>query len=304
MCAGDIKVKKQFWQVFKKINKLDALYYLVRKMDEEKKKLNTNHLIKKCAEGYFFIFGTGFVAERFLSELRRRGIDSRLKGFVVSSRKNDIWNGYPVYEVNNIEEYGGEQVYIAVHERNYIQIKQILPDKIKKNCIWIYPYLADLEFGEPIKTHIKRAVSDLVKEDKNLCRIAIFSLVIDDIVQADEEEIGICIYRKYQNIFSNKRTTKEKERLFVKRILKYKNEGSHKKYPIKILEDNDAVIDGTHRLSLANYFGEKEILCNVYSYAEYDWMKKTHLSEYHLKHILSEEEYKRLIEMMDKIRGV
>ena len=93
------------------------------------------------------IFGTGYVAERFIDGLEKRGLGDRISCFVTTKGQDQEYKRRPVISTDKLSSYNNESfICIAAHESILGEIKDLLKERGVNNSIWIYPYLHELWF--------------------------------------------------------------------------------------------------------------------------------------------------------------
>lgn len=220
-------------------------------------------LLNIISKEKIIIYGTGFVAERFLRILERNNLVSQIQCFVTSDSYEQDYKGFSLYSIESLPpEYKDLHVCIAVHESNLKQIEDLLVKKNYQKAIWIYPYIYDLWYGEPIEKNKIIKVSQLIKKCDDDYRIPIRLLVIEQYY--GKNDVGYEIYIKSQSIHSSKATAKARLNKFIELINSWDKIGFDNTYRLKITNDNE-IFDGIHRLALAYYHGLKNIECDVYN---------------------------------------
>lgn len=236
--------------------------------------MDTNDLLKEISAEKYYIWGTGFVANRFFDALNNKNLLGNLIGIIDCYNQTNKWRGYPVYNGKTFEKkYNKEPIYCAVHYVNYQEIVNLIPHFFKMR--WIGAHIFDLEFGTPLIKNTIMGINDVICGLTNIYSCSIYYMMIDDVVNKRTKGLGIEAYRKFQRSFNNEETVIKKERLFIKRILEYRKNKEVEKYAIKLNREKTILLDGMHRLSLAEYFGEKTINCDIYPVSGYEKIFET-----------------------------
>lgn len=209
------------------------------------------------------IYGTGFVANQFYNILCMRGLKDNIKYFVVSNeiKEKKYMYDIPVKSVLEVKEENDLVICIAVHEILLKEIIHALKCHNQKNYIWIYPYLHEMMMGLPIEKNVPIQVTKVIRNCKDY-RIAIRNLVIENYYSMND--CGFNIYVKSMELICNKKETAQKKLYkFCELIEDWEKNGCRKNSRILITNKYE-LFDGAHRLAVANFHKEKEILGNIY----------------------------------------
>ncbi|MBE5854572.1 MAG: hypothetical protein E7297_04320 [Lachnospiraceae bacterium] len=218
-------------------------------------------VINNLENNSFFIYGAGFVGDFFYDLLRCKGLQNHVKAFVMSKPNENEHEGVPVISINDVPD---EKAYIviAVHESVLTEIEEQLDKRKLGNRTWIYPYLYRLWLGKPIQTSIRVPVKQIWNQERNRYAIAVRYLAIDQYFQ--KNSVGYDLYRKSMGLPKYKSTVEKRLGGFQNLIEDWGQNGYRDHNAIRILDD-DTVVDGKHRLTTAIYFGEKDIVCDIFS---------------------------------------
>ena len=207
------------------------------------------------------IYGTGYVAQKFFSILKKNSLVGNIICFAVSKgeKEGESIDGIAVKNIRDIES--DNMVCIAVHEALKDEMVDTLCDIGINNYIWIYPYLYQLLLGEPIEKGVRIKLEDIVQTCLNDYRIAVRYAAIDNYY--GKNIYGFDLYRRAQALYSSMKTAEERLERFCKLISDWQKYGYDEDSWICINEGYE-IIDGAHRVTLAKYHGMQEIICNVF----------------------------------------
>ena len=227
------------------------------------------------------IYGAGCVADMFYKALSYHGMAEQVVCFAVtkldSTNKNNVCNGYPLITIDQVARNVDTLICIATHAANKDGMIQYLNVLGIDTYLWIYPWIHEMLFGKPIH------YGGLVSVRKVICTwpyigdygFSVRKLVIDQFFQ--KNDYGFDLYQKIFSALYNKRTGEDRLNQFKKLIKNWVKNGYNAKYPIKI-DKSYRIFDGEHRLILAYYFNQKEILADIYEDSFlYDEFMRPHL---------------------------
>lgn len=220
-------------------------------------------------ENKIIIYGAGYVACNFYFALKTRNLEKQVKYFMVSQEgkgKRDI-QGIEIRTINDIEMDDNTIICVAVHETNRKEIEYQLQKRGVENYIWIYPYLLEMMLGEPVKQNIDVSVRDIIRyqNEDNYC-LAVRYLAIENYF--GKNDCGYDIYLKSMELQCGKKTAVKRLHSFKKLIEDWKQNGYKQGNPI-FIDKEFKIIDGLHRLTLANYFHNNDICCNIFNVSSY-----------------------------------
>ncbi len=208
----------------------------------------------------FVIYGNGFIGKRFIKQIERMKCKNQISAIVVTNldeKSNSVGDGLKsVYEISK-----NSLVFIAAHESIATEMREVLDSIGVSNYIWIYPYLIELELGEPIERNRKVKIKDLIRNLSKSYAAAIYYLTIKEYCR-DYTHDG-SLYKKMTSHYTTEHTAKKRWEIFRRKIDKCQENGFSQDHNIKVLENNN-LIDGMHRLILANFFGECYLYADVY----------------------------------------
>ena len=222
--------------------------------------MNTREFLETIKKNKIAIYGTGYVAMRFYDTLIKKNLTKNLVSFITTNGGSEI-NGYKVLSISDCR-IDNILILIAVHEAVKDDIIKKLESLGYINYIWVYPFLYRLMLGEPVKSNIKVPIYKIVENYKDNYLLATRCLAIDQYF--NKNDIGYEIYIKVISLFCSKETAEKRLRQFKKLIENWEQNGYDEKQTISIL-DNFQCFDGMHRLSLAVYFKQEYVVCDIYN---------------------------------------
>ena len=232
--------------------------------------LTTKQLLEYIGKHDFYIYGNGAAAHSFYMLLEKCGSSRKFLGFIVTERGgNEKSNVYNVNEISDRESL----ILVAVHDVNIAPIEKTLRELGFKNYYNVYPNRFELELGKPIsvnkKVKVKKIVDSLIYRN-------VLKAFLDYIDGIMNEDLNKCnAYKVMMKEMSSYETGKRKEEYFCKKIKARKNKNELNTEPIYINESGNLCIDGMHRLSLAYYFGDEYIMCNIYADERFESYEST-----------------------------
>ena len=117
--------------------------------------MNAQELISRLGGEGCFVFGTGFVAKLFKAALEKAGMYDCVRGYLVTSPAGErFFDGFGVRAVDDAETDRSALICIAVHESNLATVQETLCGAGFDNTVWVYPYLYDLIYGEPLYRNV------------------------------------------------------------------------------------------------------------------------------------------------------
>ncbi len=226
-------------------------------------KLNSAQLIQLAAKQKIVIYGAGHIARKLLKVLKLYHYDENVLCFIVSDPEQNekTIEGIPVKTIEWLVENKNILVYVAVHESLWDEIADALQTIGVSRYIWIYPYLYELMLGLPVKTNIKVDLKDIIRTCEDDYRLAIRYAAIEQYL--GKNEVGFDLYKRAQALHSTPETAKERLTAFCLLIEKWQKNGYDEQSRIAINMDYE-IIDGCHRVALAQYFKQKQIICDVF----------------------------------------
>lgn len=223
--------------------------------------MDEKELIEKIKTNRIAIYGTGYVANVFYNFLVKKQLTDNLD-FFITSDGGDKYNGYEVLPVTD-NRIGKVFILIAVHESLKNEIIDALENGGCHDYIWINSELLyTLMLGKPIEKNACISLKNLWIRNRNNYAWAVRTLAIDNYF--GKNTYGFEIYKSAMELFCNSKTAERRLEQFCFLIESWEKNGYDEFKPSMILEDC-SFIDGVHRISLASYFNQEYIKCNIYS---------------------------------------
>ena len=217
-----------------------------------------NEIIKIIRKQKYYIYGAGKVSDRFYRFLEAKQLLNNFSGFVVTTKNKESHMGEKLYTVYNLES--NPWVLVATDYTSFLEIQNTLHQLELRHFIWIYPYLYDFFLGVPIKRNVSMNIASILKKNFMANWISVCYIALQDYKLGKEE--GKKIYLKVAEIFFKSDVANCR---FVDSAKKMEQEGYSQEYPIKINSDEKLLLDGAHRIALAIYFKQKNIVADLYN---------------------------------------
>lgn len=226
-------------------------------------KTDSAQLLRQAAKQKIAIYGAGHIAQKLLKALKLYHCDKNILCFIVSNLEENkkAIEGIPVNAIDWLAENKNTLVYVAVHESLWHEIAETLRTIGVSHYIWIYPYLYELLLGLPVKTNIRVDLKDIIQTCTDDYRLAIRYAAIGQYL--GENEIGFDLYKRAQALHSSQETAKERLAAFCRLIEKWRKSGYDERNRIAINTSYE-IIDGNHRVALAQFFKQKQIVCDIF----------------------------------------
>lgn len=250
---------------------IEALINLFREIN-----MNALELINFIRNNDIAIYGTGFVAETFYTILQTWNLGARVKYFIVTDAENahgTTLQGVSVKALEDTISDKGIFICIAVHEAIKDEIEMALTERSRNNFVWIHPYIVELALGALVEHHKRIPVSRLIRiEPYDNYALAVRYLAIENYF--GKNDIGYGVYVKTFSKHCEIETARKRLKKFINLIADWDKNGYQQEKDI-LIDVKNRRIDGTHRLSLACYYGMEYIYCDVYPYSDnYDKIMK------------------------------
>lgn len=268
--------------------------------------ISSADLLALIAQQDIVIYGSGHIAGKFLKALKLYHYDKNVSCFVVSDpgQSDKTIEGIPVRATDWLAGHQDMLVCIAVHESLRQEIVFALQNLGISRYLWIYPCLYELLLGAPVETQVKVDLDDIVQTCAGDYRLAIRYAAIEQYL--GKNEIGFDMYKRAQALHSSPETAGERLTAFCRLIENWQKNGYDEQSKISINTDYE-IIDGTHRVALAKYFNQKQIMCDIYEkrvgVTELHGVKAMLTDEVLLEEGFDEREMKYLYEMNRMIKG-
>lgn len=226
-------------------------------------KTDSAQVLQQAAKHKIVIYGAGHIAKKLLTALKLYHFDKNILCFIVSdlSRNEKSIEGIPVKTIDWLVENKNILVYVAVHESLWCEIADTLQAIGVCNYVWIYPYLYEWLLGLPVKTNIKVDLEDIIQTCVDDYRLAIRYAAIEQYF--GKNEIGFDLYKRAQALHSTPETAEERLTAFCRLIEKWQKSGYDEQCRIAVNTSYE-IIDGNHRVALAQYFKQKQIVCDIF----------------------------------------
>ena len=229
------------------------------------------------AAGPFAVFGTGYVSKVLCLALKERGLLDRVSAFVVTDPKGKKTVSLtgprgtalcgdrperPLLSAGDFLMSGGPVPLIAaVHPSVWEEVSS-LPcfTGRKEESLFVYPYLPELLYGEPVGERVLTLEEILAGEDRSGYWIAVrYGAARGYLAGRREDEV----YRKAIALFSSEDTAKKRLERFHGLIDTIRRDGFDPAHPI-LLDESGRIIDGLHRIALARCLGTKALNARIY----------------------------------------
>lgn len=226
-------------------------------------------LLTILREKNIIIYGLGFQALRFYEALKIYGLDKKVQCFITSyleeTVKRPCIDGIPVEWVDNMVFDYNIMICIAMHESIKEGAIFQLNHRGVENYIWIAPYLLELEIGEPPQKEIEVDLYKIWERNREDYSIAIRYLVIENYYKGNT--IGYDLYKQFMQVAASEKTAEKRLQQFLSLIQSWEKQGYNKDAIISIL-DNYEIFDGKHRFTVALFWGQKSIMCQIFRQTE------------------------------------
>lgn len=223
--------------------------------------MDAQELVDLLKKEKFAIYGSGHVAKKFFKALCEYGAEKNIICFAVSDSAGAT---LPIegFEVKNVREIPQNTlVCIAVHEALRDEMINTLKQLRIERYVWIYPHLYELLLGEAVKRDVSVRLTDILRTCRTDYRMAVRYAAIDNYFGKNEN--GFELYKRAQMLHCSKKTAEERLESFCKLIQSWNTKGYDKRSRVLVNEEYE-IIDGNHRVALAVYYGQKEMICHVY----------------------------------------
>lgn len=222
---------------------------------------NVDELIDYIKSHKVVIYGAGYVAKRFYQSLKSHKLDGKVECFITTNGgENDVEDKKNI-AIDKFKYDSSYMVCVAVHESIKDEIIEILEAKNITNYIWIYPFQYEIMLGQPIERSVKIPVKNIVKRAVEYYGMAIRNIAIGQYY--GKNDIGYEMYIKAQSLHCNENTAKKRLEQFIGLIESWEKNGYDESKELLVTDDY-AIIDGSHRASLAIYHNQKFIMGSIY----------------------------------------
>ena len=223
---------------------------------------NKSELLDLLKDKKIAIYGAGYVGKTFYKALSICGIAQNVECFIVSQTdpsQKGIY-GIKIQSITEFKDRDDIVICLAVHETIKKEIIGLLKKKGISKYLWISPYIFELFFGRPIQVGVNLSVDRIVDvcSDRHL---AIRYLAIENYFGKNKE--GYSIYKKAQGLHFKRETAAKRLDAFINLIESWDENGYLTDSKI-LIDDRYRLLNGFHRVTLARYFGQKEIAGDIY----------------------------------------
>ncbi len=228
--------------------------------------------IKDCAElkcelekSKIIIYGAGYVADRFYKALSKHGWHNKVLFFVTTEGSDKCMNGFVVKSVDALSKNDEFLICIAVHESIRNEISRTLDREGISNYVWVYPFLNELILGKPLYENKKISIRSIWKANKSNFSIAARYLAVEEYY--GQKLGGYKSYLSCLSLFNERETSEKRLAQFIRLMKEWKTYGYDEGKPIILLADG-RVLDGFHRVAIAIYHGQREMICTQYGMSD------------------------------------
>lgn len=241
-------------------------------------------------EHCFYIYGGGYAASILCEYLEKDDLFGNFVGFITRGG-GEIIRGIRSISLKSLVQKD-EYVLVAVHDTLWREVSVELQKAGITNYIWIYPYLLNLKYGNPVENGRYVSLQDIWKANSNRYDIVIRFLAVDEYYGFNS--FGYELYYWFISQFSNCNTAKKRLEKFIQLIESIESKGIEEEYPICLLKDY-SIIDGAHRYAIALYRGERQMKCNIYAGWVTDVQELTYIDEQRIREFSNDKHVLRVI---------
>lgn len=223
------------------------------------------HIIKNNEIG---IYGAGYAAQNFYKALQIRNMDKHVKCFIVTDPEKAYGKleGVLIKTVEDIVREKNIYICIAVHEAIKNEIEDCLLKCGLHNYVWVHPYIMELALGSPLEYHKQIEVRKILQQHcYDNYAFAIRYLAIENYY--NKNNMGYDVYLKALNLQCETKTAVNRLQNFIRLIDDWDKNGYRQEQDI-LIDENNRLVDGTHRLSLACYHEMIHIYCTIFPYSD------------------------------------
>ena len=227
--------------------------------------MKTEELLQQLGNKDIAIFGTGFVAEMFYTALERKGLASRMRFAVVTSAPEKIrFHGKPVLSIKEAKFSEDMLLCVAVHESAMHGLKGILQE-VSITCVWIYPNLFDLLYGQPLQSAQSLLLRKLLsRQNRDEYWLAVrYAAIRDYLKKADAYPITSEMYRSALSLHCGYETAVLRNRQMEILAKSMAEEGFRQDSPVSV-DKAGRIIDGLHRIACAAYLQIESVPVVIY----------------------------------------
>lgn len=224
--------------------------------------MDISKLIQLISAEHLVIYGNGYIAKRLYNCIKKMGYANHIENVAVTDSINgEIGvHGKKVVSICDINK--NSLILVAVHNTVADEMKRILKKLGFVNYVWIYPFLFDLEFGNPIRKDELVPMKVLTQCLPAFYNPAIYYLSLMEFCHNGQHDGDL--YVKMLSTYTTHDVAKKRWDNFCFRLKECLERGYLQDYNIKINESY-ILLDGLHRLVLAKWFHVTELIADVYS---------------------------------------
>lgn len=208
------------------------------------------------------IYGNGYIAKRLYNLIQKLGYTKNVLNIAVTKvASDDIGiNGVKLIPISDVDR--DVLILLAVHNAVAAEMEKNLQDLGFRQFIWIYPYLFEMEIGQPIRKHQQIKIVTLIDRAAYSYELPIYYLTLKD--YCTENIYNGKLYVKFFSAYVTTEMAEKRWQKFQQRIEECLKEGFQQDHSIKVNEDY-YLMDGAHRLVLAKYFHKDTVFVDVYA---------------------------------------
>ena len=224
--------------------------------------MNAQELISRLRDEGCLVFGTGFVATMFKAALEKAHLRGCVRGYLVSNPTvGQSFDGLDVCAVNDAELDRSALICIAVHESNLASAQEVLSGAGFDKAFWVYPYLYDLIYGEPLYRNVELPLEMIMRvQNPQHYWLAVRALAARGMLTGEED---VCdAYIKAQELHCTHSTAQKRYEQFQETLRSLDVCGFDQARPV-LVDTNLNIIDGLYRVAAAWVLGIDRIPCNI-----------------------------------------
>ena len=224
--------------------------------------MNSQELISRLDGEGCFVFGTGFVAKLFKAALEKADMYDCVRGYLVTKPAGEqSFDGFDVRAADDAETDRSALICIAVHESNLATAQETLSEAGFDNTVWVYPYLYDLIYGEPLYRNVALPLEMILRvQNPRYYWLAVRALAAQGVLSGSED--GFDAYIKAQELHCTHLTAQKRYEQFQETLRAMGERGFDSDRPV-LIDTNLNIIDGLHRVAAAWALGIERIPCNI-----------------------------------------
>jgi len=224
--------------------------------------MRTAEFIEQIERRGCIVFGTGFVAELFRDALAQANLSSCVQGYLVTApSEGAAFDGLSVHAASDSAIDRSALICIAVHESNLASAEETLAREGFANTVWVYPFLHDLLYGEPLYRDVSLPLEMILsRQDPSSNWIAVRALAAQDALTG--ERAGHDTYVAAQALHCSVETAEKRYGMLCDLVESVRMKGFDPSQPV-LVDTNLNIIDGLHRVAVAWVLGIASIPCQI-----------------------------------------